>query len=122
MLKTTWMCPIICIITVPAWAGEPTNNHAPSALPWGLNTTFDPDSAAPSTWQQSTDKPPLDYHYYSGQSAHKRLLFEEPKLERQGISRVAPLQTAQSGAFFFSRSLLLPFHYVLGRHRQYEAP
>ena len=58
--------------------------------------------------------------WHSDRFLHQRLLFEEPKLERQGISRVAPVQLVESSAKFFSKSVLFPFAWTLGLHRQPE--
>ena len=67
------------------------------------------------------DKPSILVQWHTDNISHQRLLFEEPKLEREGVSRLPPVQTAQSSALFFSRSLLLPVNFLLGRHRQLEA-
>lgn len=91
-----------------------------SSLWLGVSTASAQTTQAAAT--SMIDKQPINYHWHSGDSGYRRLLFEEPRLERDGISRLPPVQLAQSSSAFFSRSLLLPFNFLLGRHRQEQVP
>lgn len=51
---------------------------------------------------------------------HRRLLFEEPQLERFGATRTQPAQAIVSGAKFFTRSTWFPLSWALGPHLQCE--
>lgn len=68
--------------------------------------------------QPILNRQPIVVLIRSDHFAHNNLLFEEPDLERQGKSRLGPLQLAESSFKFFSRSLALPVNFLLGRHRR----
>ena len=75
---------------------------------------------SPPAVLQSNVRPPIHLTWHSDRFQHQRLLFEEPKLERQGISQVAPVQLVESSTKFFTKSVLFPFAWTLGLHRQPE--
>jgi hypothetical protein len=79
-----------------------------------------PGDGSPPAVLQSNVRPPIQMTWHSDRFQHQRLLFEEPKLERQGFSRVAPVQLVESSTKFFTKSVLFPFAWTLGLHRQPE--
>lgn len=79
-----------------------------------------PSDGSPRAVLQSNVRPPINMTWHSDRFQHQRLLFEEPKLERQGISRAAPVQLVESSTKFFTKSVLFPFAWTLGLHRQPE--
>lgn len=75
----------------------------------------------PRAVHQSSAKSPVHSTWHSDRFQHERLLFEEPKLERHGISRVAPVQLVESSTKFFTKSVLFPFAWAFGLHRMPES-
>ena len=121
----TWQLTLVMALAAGTASAQSPQSAAPTqasptqALDFGLTTA--PFDAQTTTFNATTpvvDKAPIVYQWHSSDLGYKRLLFEEPRLERQGISRFPPVQLAQSSAAFFSRSLLLPANFLLGRHRQ----
>lgn len=61
--------------------------------------------------------PAILVQYQSDRFVYEKLYFEEPKLERQGVNKPAPLQLVTSSLNFFTQSTLFPLNVLLGRHR-----
>ena len=57
--------------------------------------------------------------FQSADFAHRRLLFEEPMLERHGVTKRA--QPLVSEARFFTRATVFPLHIVLGNQRRCDS-
>lgn len=114
---------LACIVVATAGAAGAQTPQVPSdsaAIVQPIQIASITGSAMPSV--PVADKAPIVYQWHAGNSGHKRLLFEEPRLEHRGISRLPPIQLAQSSAAFFSRSILLPLGFALGVHRQEAHP
>ena len=60
---------------------------------------------------------PKIVNWCSDDMGHKRLLFEEKCLERQGIALPPATQTIESSFKFFARGTLLPLSLIQGKHR-----
>ena len=59
--------------------------------------------------------------YLNSDFAHRRLLFEEPLLERHGIGTPRPAaQPFVSGTRFLGHTFLFPFEVIKGHHRRLD--
>ena len=78
----------------------------------------------PSTTENflATDRTEKNYQWTAPNDYYRNLLFEEPLLERHGISKNPKLQPVISGFHFFKSSILLPLDMAKGYHRRCDNP
>ena len=83
-----------------------SNLPTPRRMPAPVNTTtFEPPAIGTL------------YQWESSSAVDRKVLFEDPQLERYGCTRHARLQPAISGLKFFKDGALFPAQLILRRHR-----
>lgn len=63
-----------------------------------------------------------NYQWTAPNDYYQNLLFEEPLLERHGVSKKPKLQPIISGVKFFKSSILLPLDIAKGHHKRCDNP
>lgn len=101
--------------------GLPAVGEAPAEFSQAVKLPVSISDVGPGAVHQTSARPPIHATWQSDRFQHERLLFEEPKLERHGISRVAPVQLVESSTKFFTKSVLFPFAWAFGLHRMPES-
>ena len=79
-----------------------------------------PSSASRNSF--TTEKIPKNYQWTAPNDYYRNLLFEEPLLERHGISKHPGLQPVISGFKFFKSGILLPLKMAKGKHKRCDNP
>lgn len=101
-------------------ANEKTTTPAPSMnMELSLATTGAAPDLIPVRHvpQQSPVVAPKSVLFVPADFRHRRLLFEQPLLERHGLTTNERLQPLVSGAHFFGSALLFPFELAKHHHR-----
>ena len=76
----------------------------------------------PNTPNAQTQTALKRYEWTAPNDFYENLLFEEPLLERHGISTHPRLQRHISGLKFLKDGVLLPLHLIKGNHRRCDNP
>jgi hypothetical protein len=130
-LNTATQLPVEIYRTPEAQADEPQSQvQYPTNLKLSqielITTTELPTprpASVPDSGMGDDPLPPyLRFQWESPNDVYQNLMFEDPLLERHGVSRHERLQPAISGARFLKQGALLPGKLILHRHKRVDSP